>query len=78
LSFEPRFAYTDIVKLNFSLEALQMYKTCKTYDIRSLLNISMGYMEKSLTSEDLWFVLDNLQGLSDVQKARILSRADQV
>lgn len=67
-----------MVKLNSSLEALQMYKTGKTYDIRSLLNISMSYMEKNLSRDELWFILDNLQGLSDAQKARILNRADHV
>lgn len=73
-----RFAYTDEVKLEMTLEALQMYIACKIFDISSLLNISMKYMEDNLSSEDIWFVMDNLQELSDAQQARILKKADQV
>lgn len=73
-----RFAYTDFVKLSGGLEALQIHKACKTYDIKSLMNISMSHMEKNVTCDDLWFVLDNLQGMNDAQKNRILAKADQV
>ncbi|XP_065336047.1 kelch-like ECH-associated protein 1 isoform X2 [Cloeon dipterum] len=73
-----KYAYTDEIRIKSIVDALDLIKLCKLYDVSRLKTNAINYLQLNINTNTVWLILDFFDELNKKEKGLLSKKIDTV